>query len=882
VLQFPLSRAHLGRLALKLVLVAVVGLSLSSAMAAGGPAAPAGNVFESLPQEQIFGAEIQYFRLRGGHGPNIPRAKVLQLWAKVLDAAKEAGMNMVSFYIPWDFHEPREGKFDFDGKADEDGDGNPDYPSRDVKTFIHMIKERGFKYVLVRPGPYILAEWGHLGYGAVPLWFERKYPDSHMHNALGLRTKLFDYNDPEFLQKTQDWFKNVYEAVIKPNVGPGQIIHFVQIDNETNFLWQSIFLHDYSMGAVRRYRDFLKTAYFSLAALNARHRRSWRSWDDIEPPTIAGINVWEDQDWYRFHDKTIHDYLCELRRYWEDLGLHQPDILFTLAESYNAERNGLLPNYLYRNEKSTGLMTIDAYPKTEETANHPFLNEPFKVDHDVIAEESASESYFGPGKEWVMGPEVQGGWFRGTNVSVEARQQTYLSAIGHGMKAMVVYYFHEGENWDSDWARQQIQPFYDQLREEPRYRTVPQEQLPEFFWTELQKIVDDRLMFGFKVRDVMTKNRLDADQLYFDAPLDEAGNPRDAYRTLRDIGQKIVSPHAQWLARAASLQDPVCLLKDVREQAPSSILGIDSNKMNSEWAAALIGYALNANVNMKIIHWGINSGGELDSCQVIFHQDGGIAAEDVANRLAALIRSGHVVVNLLADSLAAQMGVTALSQNVSGSWRRRIEFLGVRGPEDPAQAPEASFTVSSSPLFEYMLPTDPPPAARDRQDCFPAFRSEVRSVTGYGCLIGQGVFYQLGIPFYDVFNSENYTSDQDIAPRLQFMKDLLQALKITPRIEVSIDDKEGRIVAFGRRAPNQPEFWVTVKSARESRAAFKVRVRDADPAISYVVQDLLSDHKETLTGQALRTEGFDAAMDRFGSTVYWIEPVPVNAPNAPT
>ena len=66
-------------------------------------------------------------------------------------------MNMVSFYIPWDFHEPVEGKFDFDGTTDEDGDGNPDYPSRDVKTFIRMIKERGFKYIMVRPGPYINA-----------------------------------------------------------------------------------------------------------------------------------------------------------------------------------------------------------------------------------------------------------------------------------------------------------------------------------------------------------------------------------------------------------------------------------------------------------------------------------------------------------------------------------------------------------------------------------------------------------------------------------------------------------------------------------------------------------------------------------------------------
>ena len=91
-------------------------------------------------QPQLFGAEVQYFRLRGGTERNIPRAKVIALWAQALDRVVEAKMNAVSFYIPWDFHEYAPGKFDFDGTVDEDGDGLPDYPSRDVKTFIKMIQ----------------------------------------------------------------------------------------------------------------------------------------------------------------------------------------------------------------------------------------------------------------------------------------------------------------------------------------------------------------------------------------------------------------------------------------------------------------------------------------------------------------------------------------------------------------------------------------------------------------------------------------------------------------------------------------------------------------------------------------------------------------------
>jgi len=344
---------------------------------------------------------------------------------------------------------------------------------------------------------------------------------------------------------------------------------------------------------------------------------------------------------------------------------------------------------------------------------------------------------------------------------------------------------------------------------------------------------------------------------------------------------------------------PICLLKDVREHVPSPIPGINSDKMNSEWAAGLIGYALNANVNMKIIHWGINAESELDSCKIILHQDNGVTSKDLANRLAELIRSGHVVVNLLADSLAAQMGVNVASQNISGSWQRQIAFLGIKASQDSAEASQASFKALASPFFEYALPTSTAPAKGDQSNCFPVFRSGVvyrqlkigqpesddngqagsdnvsgRSVNGYGCLMGQGAFYQLGTLFYDVFNSDGYVRAKDIHERTLFLRELLKVHNISPHIAVAVGDPQARVVAFGRQVPDRPEFWVTVKSGGNSRQGFKVTVREADPEKSYSVRDLLSNHEETLTGQVLRTKGFDAELDNLGSTVYWITPAP--------
>ena len=79
---------------------------------------------DNVAQPQLFGAELQYFRLRGEYGRNVPREKVIALWAAALDKMVEAHMNVISFYIPWDFHEYAEGKFDFTGTVDED-DASP-------------------------------------------------------------------------------------------------------------------------------------------------------------------------------------------------------------------------------------------------------------------------------------------------------------------------------------------------------------------------------------------------------------------------------------------------------------------------------------------------------------------------------------------------------------------------------------------------------------------------------------------------------------------------------------------------------------------------------------------------------------------------------------
>ena len=75
------------------------------------------------------------------HYPRIPRP----YWDHRIKMCKALGMNAVCIYIFWNIHEQKEGQFDFTG-------------NNDVAEFCRIAQKNGL-YVIVRPGPYVCAEW---------------------------------------------------------------------------------------------------------------------------------------------------------------------------------------------------------------------------------------------------------------------------------------------------------------------------------------------------------------------------------------------------------------------------------------------------------------------------------------------------------------------------------------------------------------------------------------------------------------------------------------------------------------------------------------------------------------------------------------------------
>ncbi len=113
----------------------------------------------------------------------IPR----DMWEPMLDEYRRDGINTIDIYIPWNWHEPKEGEFDFDGHTN---------PRRDLRTLLSLIARKGFR-LIARPGPEILNEWRHGGYPGWLLdrpeykmnpldWLEGRYPpmdNLNAHNA---------------------------------------------------------------------------------------------------------------------------------------------------------------------------------------------------------------------------------------------------------------------------------------------------------------------------------------------------------------------------------------------------------------------------------------------------------------------------------------------------------------------------------------------------------------------------------------------------------------------------------------------------------------------------------------------------------------------------
>src|ERR1051325_3240406 len=140
----------------------------------------------------LLSGEVHYWRL----APSV--------WPDVLARARELGLRIISTYVCWDFHEVSPGDFDLIGRTDG---------QRNLGAFLDLAQRNGF-WVLLRPGPYIYAEWPNSGPPERVVRWHRLHPT--------------------FLAEAEKWLAAVVDVVRPYLATRGGPIVLVQADNEAD------------------------------------------------------------------------------------------------------------------------------------------------------------------------------------------------------------------------------------------------------------------------------------------------------------------------------------------------------------------------------------------------------------------------------------------------------------------------------------------------------------------------------------------------------------------------------------------------------------------------------------------------------------------------
>ncbi|PJJ53133.1 glycoside hydrolase family 35 protein [Hymenobacter chitinivorans] len=133
------------------------------------------------------------------HYPRVPR----KAWRQRMRMAKAMGLNTIGTYVFWNLHEPAPGKFDFAG-------------NNDIAAFVQTAQQEGL-WVVLRPSPYVCAEWEFGGY---PYWLQQE-------TGLRVRSK-----DPKFVAAYRRYIRAVGRQLAPLQVNHGGPVLMVQLENE--------------------------------------------------------------------------------------------------------------------------------------------------------------------------------------------------------------------------------------------------------------------------------------------------------------------------------------------------------------------------------------------------------------------------------------------------------------------------------------------------------------------------------------------------------------------------------------------------------------------------------------------------------------------------
>ncbi len=139
----------------------------------------------------VYSGVMHYFRMQP------------EYWEDRLTKLKLCGFNTVETYMCWNLHEPKKGVYDFEGMLD-------------IERYIEIAGKVGLN-VIVRPGPYICAEWD---FGGLPPWL------------LADRNIRLRCNNELFKKHVEDWYAVMFDKIRPHLESNGGNVIMMQVENE--------------------------------------------------------------------------------------------------------------------------------------------------------------------------------------------------------------------------------------------------------------------------------------------------------------------------------------------------------------------------------------------------------------------------------------------------------------------------------------------------------------------------------------------------------------------------------------------------------------------------------------------------------------------------
>ncbi len=224
--------------------------------------------------QSLISGEVHFWRLPPG------------AWKSVLRQMKAMGLKVVSTYVCWEFHETAPGEYDFTGRTDA---------ARNLIGFLELVKSEGL-WLILRPGPYIYAEWQNNG-----------VPDrvAHLHRL-----------HPAFVTAAKEYLAAVLEAITPHLAVNGGAIVLLQADNEPD-AWAGFFarplglLHEAGV-----FQEYLRTAYDDdLNRLNEAWETSLTMFEDARAVTTPALLERASLNRYLDYRRFLYWYSTEIARW---------------------------------------------------------------------------------------------------------------------------------------------------------------------------------------------------------------------------------------------------------------------------------------------------------------------------------------------------------------------------------------------------------------------------------------------------------------------------------------------------------------------------------------------------------------------------------------